>query len=174
MAKIPFTKLGLKKKEEVETFSYNEQEIVVKQYLPINEKLELMARVITKASENSETYYNPAQIEVFFNLEMVYAYTNITFTEKQKNDFAKIYDLLEENGVLDAIFELIPEGEKSQLLDWTTDIAKNLYAYNSSALGVLSSLRSDYNNLDMDLDSLQEKLKDTDGLELFKQVVDLG
>jgi hypothetical protein len=35
MAKIPFTKLQLKKINESKEFTYNEQVITVKQYLPI-------------------------------------------------------------------------------------------------------------------------------------------
>ena len=42
MAKVSFTKLGLKKNEEVGILHINEQDIEVKQYLPINEKLELI------------------------------------------------------------------------------------------------------------------------------------
>ena len=36
MAKVSFTKLGLSKNQEVKIVEYNEQNIEVKQYLPIN------------------------------------------------------------------------------------------------------------------------------------------
>ena len=49
MAKVTFTKLGLKKKEENKEFIYNEQVIEVKQYLPINDKLVMISNIINAA-----------------------------------------------------------------------------------------------------------------------------
>jgi hypothetical protein len=40
MAKLPFSKLNLKKvKDEVKIIKFNDMDIEVKQYLPINDKL---------------------------------------------------------------------------------------------------------------------------------------
>ena len=39
MAKIGFTKLGLKPNNEIQYIEFNEQTIEVKQYLPVEEKL---------------------------------------------------------------------------------------------------------------------------------------
>ena len=98
MAKVSFNKLGLKKIEEVATIEHNEQIIEIKQYLPVQQKLELLSKVITQAADSSK-FYNPGQLQVFFSLELIQAYTNISFTEKQKEDFCKTFDLLEENGM---------------------------------------------------------------------------
>ena len=47
MAKVAFTKLGLKlNKDNVKTITFNDQEIEIKQYLPVNDKLALISRVI--------------------------------------------------------------------------------------------------------------------------------
>jgi hypothetical protein len=58
MAKVSFNKLGLKKIEEVATTEYNEQIIEIKQYLPVQQKLELLSKVITQAADSSK-FYNP-------------------------------------------------------------------------------------------------------------------
>ena len=42
MAKVSLTKLGLKVNQDIKTIEFNEQIIEVKQYLPINNKLELI------------------------------------------------------------------------------------------------------------------------------------
>ena len=42
MAKVAFSKLGLKINNDVKTVVFNEQTIEVKQYLPIEEKLNLI------------------------------------------------------------------------------------------------------------------------------------
>ena len=46
MAKVSFTKLGLSKNQDIKTFDYNNETIEVKQYLPIDDKLDLIATVI--------------------------------------------------------------------------------------------------------------------------------
>jgi len=51
MAKVTFTKLALKKKEEVKNIKINDIDIEIKQYLPVNDKLDLIARVISGAHD---------------------------------------------------------------------------------------------------------------------------
>ena len=108
MAKIGFTKLSLKRKNEVKTITINNNQIEIKQYLPVNEKLDLIARVINGAHDQNN-FPNPIKIEVIGTLEIIMAYTNISFTEKQKEDVAKLYDLLDSNGVVNTIIAAIPE-----------------------------------------------------------------
>ena len=86
MAKIGFTKLSLKRKNEVKTITINNNQIEIKQYLPVNEKLDLIARVINGAHDQNN-FPNPIKIEVIGTLEIIMAYTNISFTESKK----KIY-----------------------------------------------------------------------------------
>ena len=89
MAKIGFTKLSLKRKNEVKTITINNNQIEIKQYLPVNEKLDLIARVINGAHDQNN-FPNPIKIEVIGTLEMIMAYTNISFTEKQKEDIQQV------------------------------------------------------------------------------------
>ena len=99
MAKVAFTKLGLKKKDEVKTVDLNGITVEVKQYLPINDKLALISNVLNSSHDQSANFANPIQLEVIGTIEIIMAYTNLSFTEKQKEDYAKLYDLLEENGM---------------------------------------------------------------------------
>jgi hypothetical protein len=46
VAKIGFTKLGLKPNNEVVNIEFNEQIVEVKQYLPIDEKIEIVTNVL--------------------------------------------------------------------------------------------------------------------------------
>ena len=100
MAKVSFTKLGLKKNEEVGILHINEQIIEVKQYLPINEKLELISSVINSSADENN-FSNPVKENVFLTLEILYHYTNINFTDKQKEDPVKLYDLVVSSGLND-------------------------------------------------------------------------
>ena len=49
MAKLAFSKLGLKENKDVVIYTYQGQEIEVKQYLPIKDKLELLSKVISRS-----------------------------------------------------------------------------------------------------------------------------
>ena len=58
MAKIGFIKLGLKPNNEIQYIEFNEQMIEVKQYLPVEEKLELITKVL-ELSHDSNNFSNP-------------------------------------------------------------------------------------------------------------------
>lgn len=170
MAKVAFSKLGLKKQNEIKTVIINEQEIEVKQYLPINEKLDLITRVLSGAHDQNN-FANPIKIEVIGTLEIIMAYTNLNFTEKQKNDLAKLYDLLDENQIINQIIELIPESEYQFLINGIDETIKSFYSYQQSILGILDTVSADYSQLDLDASSLQQMIGDPQNLELLKNVL---
>ena len=170
MAKIGFTKLSLKRKNEVKTITINNNQIEIKQYLPVNEKLDLIARVINGAHDQNN-FPNPIKIEVIGTLEMIMAYTNISFTEKQKEDIPKLYDLLEENGVIKDIISQIPEDEYNFIIDGINKTVDAVYTYNNSILGILESISQDYSNLDFDATQIQKKMADPENLKLVRDVL---
>ena len=171
MAKIAFTKLGLKKKDEVKTVNINNNVIEVKQYLPINDKLALISRVINLSHDSSNNFANPVQVEVIGTIEIIAAYTNLSFTEKQKEDYAKLYDLLEENGITKDLIGAIPEDEYAFLIDGINDSIEAVYKYQNSILGILEVISQDYSNLDFDATKIQQQLADPDNLSLLKDVL---
>lgn len=170
MAKIGFTKLSLKRKNEVKTITINNNQIEIKQYLPVNEKLDLIARVINGAHDQNN-FPNPIKIEVIGTLEMIMAYTNISFTEKQKEDIPKLYDLLEENGIIKDIISQIPEDEYNFIIDGINKTVDAVYTYNNSVLGILESISQDYSNLDFDIQKLQNDIANPENLKLVKEVL---
>lgn len=170
MAKIGFTKLSLKRKNEVKTITINNNQIEIKQYLPVNEKLDLIARVINGAHDQNN-FPNPIKIEVIGTLEMIMAYTNISFTEKQKEDIPKLYDLLEENGVIKDIISQIPEDEYNFIIDGINKTVDAVYTYNNSILGILESVSQDYSNLDFDIQKFQNDIANPENLKLVKEVL---
>lgn len=170
MAKIGFTKLSLKRKNEVKTITINNNQIEIKQYLPVNEKLDLIARVINGAHDQNN-FPNPIKIEVIGTLEMIMAYTNISFTEKQKGDIPKLYDLLEENGVIKDIISQIPEDEYNFIIDGINKTVDAVYTYNNSVLGILEAVSKDYSNLDFDATQIQKKMADPENLKLVRDVL---
>lgn len=170
MAKIGFTKLGLKLNQEVKNITINEQDVEVKQYLPINDKLELISNVINLAAD-ANNFMNPIKLKIFLALEMIEAYTNLNFTEKQKEDPAKIYDLLSSNGIIDTIFNAIPEEEVYYLQEGVFDSADAIYTYKNSVMGILEAVTADYSSMNLDASNIQQALSDPDNLSLLRDVL---
>ena len=170
MAKVSLTKLGLKVNQDIKNIEFNEQIIEVKQYLPINEKLELISSVINSAADENN-FSNPVKENVFATLEILYHYTNINFTDKQKEDPTKLYDLVVSSGLATKVADLIPEEELDEVINGVAQSVKAIYTYRNSVLGILESISKDYSNLDLDATEIQQKLADPDNMALLKQVL---
>ena len=70
---VTFTKLGLKKNQEIKTIVLNEQSVEVKQYLPMNDKLDLMGKVLTD-SQDENNFANPIKIEIGARVGYLYGH----------------------------------------------------------------------------------------------------
>lgn len=172
MAKVSFSKLGLKTvSTEVKIIEFNEQVIEVSQYLPIQEKLGLIGRVLNLAHDQDNNFSNPVKAQVFTTLEILYAYTNINFTDKQKEDPAKLFDLVDGNGLVDAIFDVIPTQELNTIKDGVKESIEAFYKYQNSILGLLDTLKQDYNDLDFDITKLQEGIQNPEMIGFLKDVL---
>ena len=64
--------------------------------------------MVTLQKSLEEGVYNPVKKDMYFHLYLVYMYTDITFTEKQREDESKLYDVLESNGLIPAVLKNIP------------------------------------------------------------------
>lgn len=170
MAKVSFAKLGLTKNQEVKNVEWGEYVIEVKQYLPINDKLNLISNVINFAHDENN-YSNPVKVDVYTALEIMYAYTNINFTEKQKEDVTKLYDLIVSSGLYAKVLEAIPGSEHCNLLNAIKKSIDAIYAYQNSVMGILDTISSDYSNLNLDAGEIQKKLADPNNMELLRNVL---
>lgn len=170
MAKVSFTKLGLKTSQEIKTFNFNEQVIEVKQYLPVNEKLALISNVINQ-SMGENNFNNPLQVKVFTLLEIVYNYTNINFTDKQKEDSVKLFDMLYSSGFIAEVLDNIPNKEYDEIIEYTNKSVKAYYNYKNSVMGILENISADYSNLNLDATEIQKKIGDPENMALLKDVL---
>ena len=170
MSRVPFSKLNLKKIDKVQVVTINGLEIEVKQYLPVAEKLELIANVLNNSADDNN-FANPVKTYVLSHLEIIYAYTNLSFTDKQKEDPAKLYDILETNGIIDSIILALPPSEYDNLIEDITSTIDAYYKYKNSALGILEAATTDYKNLDLEASDIQKKIADPDNLTLLKDVI---
>lgn len=170
MAKIGFTKLGLKKNDSITTVEWNGQTIEVKQYLPIEEKLEVITKIM-QASYQETNYSNPIKEVVYYTLYMIEAYTNINFTEKQFSEAPKTYDLIVGGDFYSTIFNAIPESEREYVWEGLSDTTEAFYKYRNSILGILETVSQDYENLNLDATAIQEKLSNPDNMAFLRDVM---
>jgi hypothetical protein len=170
MAKLAFTKLGLKINEEVKTVEFNEQTIEVKQYLPVNEKLEVIAEVLNNSADDNN-FANPVKVDVYTAIAVLEAYTNISFTEKQKENVTKLYDAVVSTGFYNRVIEAIPYDEINSLIAAISDTIDAFYRYRNSVVGILENISSDYSNLNLDASAIQQKLADPENMELLRSVL---
>ena len=110
---ISYANMKLKPVTTTHKFEWNGNEIEVLDYLPIEDKYDLIMITLQKSLEDG--YYNPIKIDQFFHLHLIYMYTNINFTEKQKEDENKLYDSLKSNGLIDAFIEQFSEEGYNEL-----------------------------------------------------------
>lgn len=174
MAKVPFTKLKLKVEDSIKELQLNDEiTIEVKQYLPIQEKLRLIGDVVMLAHEQDANYSNPVKAEVYRDLEVVFAYTNLSFTEKQKEDLPKLYDMLMSSGLLKEIIMAIPEEEYNKICCGVWQSIDSIYKYQNSVLGILDTIKSGYDKQEFDVEELQKAINNLQESQLIKDILPL-
>ena len=170
MAKLAFSKLGLKANNEIVNIHFNDQIIEVKQYISVNDKLKLISEVINNTIDE-HNFCNPVKVKVYLALGILDYYTNINFTEKQKEDPVKLYDCFQSSKLLHQICDVIPEEEFNDLTEGTWDSINAIYTYNNSAMGIMDNLGKDYSSLNFDASAIQEKLGNAENVEFLKEVL---
>jgi hypothetical protein len=174
MAKIAFSKLKCKLNEAITTINMDDDIVIeVKQYLPIQEKLKLIGRVIEQAHEQDENYSNPVKVEVYMALEVIFAYTNIAFTDKQKEDLPKLYDLLASSGMIEKVYSAIPSVELGAVQSGIYTSIDSVYKYQNSVLGMLDNITHSYKETDVDVEKLQTQVQELANSETLKQILPL-
>lgn len=165
MAKISFANLKLKVNDAVQTVKCGDTEVEVLQYLPVADKADLISITIQQAMENGIVH--PVKLEQYFSLNIMYLYSNFNFTDKQKEDPDKLYDILESNGIIDTVISAIPENEITDLYDYLKDYMEGYKTSRESFANVVYKVLED---LPGTVETAREFLKDFDPSQ-FKEVI---
>ena len=174
MAKVPFSKLQANINTSVTKISFidktgKEMFYEVKNYLPLTEKIELIENIVNQ-SVDENGFYNPMKIKLFTVLEVIDYYTNLSFTEKMKEDSFKLYDVLVSSGIFSDVYTVVQNEIDSIEKDVKT-IITNIYKYNNSLMGMLDTVKKDYNNLNLDLEELSSKLADSESVQSLTDIL---
>ena len=168
MIKTSYANLKLKVNTEVKSVDYNGNAIEVLQYLPVDDKYSLINITLQKAKEGN--IYNPLKKDMYFHLNLVYMYSSLTFTDKQREDESKLYDTLVSNGLMDLIIEAIPESEYTILYSYLDEQEELMLTYKNTFSGAVSEI---IENLPLRAEEMQTIVNTFDP-EKFQNVLDFA
>ena len=77
------------------------------------------------------------------NLHLIYLYSNLSFTEKQKENETKLYDALVSNGFLDLFLSNICETEYNELIKYMNDLTEIISKYRNSITSIIRGFIDD-------------------------------
>jgi hypothetical protein len=175
MAKVPFSKFQASMNIDIHELKYfnksgEEIKYEVKSYLPFKDKLDLVSKIINQSIDDNG-FYNPMRVKMYMTLEIVYAYTNLSFTDKMKEDPFKLYDILTSTDIYKQIIDVIKSEDIDEIEDNVWESIESIYNYKNSVMGILDNITTDYSNLDLNASEIQKKLADPSNMELLKNIL---
>ena len=141
MAKVSYANMKLKMNENIKEVQLGETKIEVKQYLPIEDKYSFLNIVLQNSLEND--IYHPVKVDMYFHLYLVYLYTNINFTDKQKEDESKLFDVLLTNGVIGSVIANMPKDEYDVLVSLLNQMIEKNEKYKTTFAGIIGRFIND-------------------------------
>ena len=133
-----YSNLNLKVNTDYNTISILPgQDINVLKYVSIEEKNDIVQLTLQESEENG--LFNLFKVKLFFALYTVYTYTDIEFTQEEKDDPTALYDELKSNGILDAIFNSFEKTEYDELVVTLERTMKDRLAYRNTIASVLNN-----------------------------------
>lgn len=139
--KVSYSSLKLKINKDVETIQFGDSTIEILKYLSIKDKNDLVAITIQKSLE--EGICNPVKLDMYFHLHIIYLMTNISFTDKQKEDEEKLYDAIKSSGLMEEILKNINVSEYNELYGYLQDTIEEQMKRQYSFAGVISKIIND-------------------------------
>lgn len=142
---MEYKTLNLKTKDKsyVAAVGPDKTEIQVLQYLPMQDKIDLIEVALQKAEEHNGSIYNEMKLEVYFNLNIIYMYTNLEFSEEDRADEMALYDELQSNDVIASVINAMDEDEYDSLLHYLNVMKNKNSCYNMSAVALIRAFIQD-------------------------------
>lgn len=151
MEKVKFEDLGIKFSEDTEKIIFNNKEIEIKKYLPISQRYDIIMIALQKAYEDG--VYNPLKLDEYFNLNIIYSYTNIEFSDELREDEDALYDMIETSGLLNAVLLAMNKDQYQEMVNTLTEITDVKQTFENSVAG---TLRKFFNEVSLNADQMQQ------------------
>ena len=165
---MKFTDLQLNLNYKEQEVSYNNQTIKVKQYLPAEDRIDLITLAIQQAYADGN--YNAARAEVYFYLYLVFYYTDIEFTDEEKTNVFDTYDKLDSNDLIDSIIVAIGKERFNELFE---DFQKTVQVYEKYRLSNAYAVDRFVQKVPDALEAVSDMVNNFDP-EKYKNVIDFA
>ena len=164
-----FTKITALKKIEDKIIEINNQEVIIKQYLSIKEKAELVDYVV-QSSFDEKGLLNPLRQKIYTTIGIIRWYTNINLTETMLREIEKTYDLICINHIYENICDNLEEYQV--IIDFINCALKETFNHINSFAGQLQYAKTDYQNLNFDMEEMEKTLQDPNQIGFLKEVME--
>lgn len=163
-----FKDMNLKINDAVKEIEIAGQKVMVKQYLPADDKNSILEIAMQQADQG--TILNTYNLDCIFHTYIVLKYTDINFTVNEIQDILNLYDILESNGIIDAVVAAIPVEEYTTLRDNLLDMVEYYLTYRNSARALVEQFSLFAPNI---AEQLKEISQNTD-IDKLQQIIKLA
>lgn len=145
-----------------EIVDFNGAQIQIVTYLSAFDKYDLIMATLQKSLENG--IYNDFKLRMYFDLHLVYVYTNLIFDADDRTDESALYDTLKQSGFIDMLRSHISATELKETWNLVLSMADKLQKKQANFIALLNNLVT---QLPERIDQAKEMLKEVDP-ELLK------
>lgn len=163
---MKFEEIGLESKvEEIPVKISEDIELHVPAYLSIADKTDFIQFVVDSALDDNTGCFSPIRTRVYCGLAICKWYGGIEFSLDELAHADATYDLLDTNGVITKILEVIPDKEWKTITKLVRDTIKDIARYNSSAAGIIKMASLETSGLNVQVKKMLDEIKEGKGLE---------
>ena len=112
-------------------------DINVLMYLPIEDKNDIIHLALQNSEENGT--YNLLKLKMYFEMYIMYLYTDMEFTLEEKGDPVALYDILKSTGIIESVIDAIPGSEYTYLKSMLEETMKMKLKHRNTIAAVLNS-----------------------------------
>lgn len=171
MAKISLKDVTPIKSVPPQEIEINGKKVLVEQYLPLEKKAAMIERILANSVDETG-FISPVRLAVFFRLEVVRCYSNISITDKMMEQPEKLFDQLVMNKVIGAVSCGMPTEEWEYIEKSVNKCAKAVQTYQNSFVGVMKAINKDYDATKLNVDELMAALDQPDKIGLVKEILE--
>lgn len=133
--------------------------------------MDIAQSVIQQVIDFNNEFLNEFAFHMYMDLAIVFNYTNLSFTDKQKEDLYKLYDLLVGSGFMKELKKQVDCNQTDDLEVYTYETLNEYYKYHNSVYGIMDAMNQNYSNLNLDVNELQDKISNPESLSLVKDIL---
>lgn len=171
---IMFDDLYLEPNENISAFTYKGKTVNVKQYLPIEEKAELVSYVLNHAIDLRTNTFSPLRVSVYLTLGIINWYSNINFEPEQLEEKApEVFDLIDGSKFLELFLDNMENTEFEYMNKTVAKVLKDYETYANSMVGMISAMSSDASSMNKEIEEIMTKIKNKEGLEELAVIKDI-